>query len=69
MNYTGDKNFNNSINVTSVYCIYLNIIVPCYIFDFEPDKLLDFLIFYLFRIFLNEANKCSHASGDMGLSH
>jgi hypothetical protein len=40
--------------------------VPGIIFDSEPDLLIDLLIFYLFRIFLNEANKCSQASGDIG---
>ncbi len=35
-------------------------------FDSEPDLFIDLLILYLFRIFLNEANKCSQASGDMG---
>jgi hypothetical protein len=39
--------------------------VPCIIFDSEPIIFIDLLIFYVFRIFLNEANKYSHASGDM----
>jgi hypothetical protein len=39
--------------------------MPCIIFDSEPDLFIDLLIFYLFRIFLNEANKSSHASGHM----
>ncbi len=41
----------------------LNSIVPCI------NSSIDLLISYLFRIFLNEANKCSHASGDMGLAN
>ncbi len=47
------------------YLLRLNSIVPCIILESEP-LFIDLLIFYLFRIFLNEANKCSQASGDMG---
>jgi hypothetical protein len=44
------------------YLLRLNSIVP-YI-----NLFIDLLISYLFRIFLNDANKCSHASRDMGLT-
>jgi hypothetical protein len=40
----------------------LNSLVPC------MNLFIDLFISYLFRVFLNEANKCSHASGDMGLT-
>jgi hypothetical protein len=36
--------------------------VPCI------NLFINLLISYLFRIFLNEGNKCSHASRDMGLT-
>jgi hypothetical protein len=49
-----------------VLLLRLNSIVLWIIFDSEPDLFIDLLISYLFRIFLNEAHKCSHASGDMG---
>ncbi len=58
----------NFINIAFVYyLLHLNSIVPCIIFDSEP-LFFDLLIFYLFHIFLNEANKFSHASGGMGLT-
>ncbi len=39
-----------------LYLLCLNSIVPCI------NLFIDLLIYYLFRIFLNEANNCSHAS-------
>jgi hypothetical protein len=44
------------------YFLRLNSIEPCI------NLFIDLLISYLFRIFLNEANKCSHASRDVGLT-
>jgi hypothetical protein len=49
------------MNVTS-NLFGLNSIVP------GINLFIDLLISYLFCIFLNEANKCSRASGDMGLT-
>jgi hypothetical protein len=47
--------------LSMLYCLLrLNSIVPCI------NLFIYLLISYLFCIFLNEANKCSHASGDMG---
>jgi hypothetical protein len=43
------------------YLLRLNSIVPCF------NLCIDLHISYLFRILLNKANNCSHASGDMGL--
>jgi hypothetical protein len=44
------------------YLLRLNSIVVCI------NLFIDLLISYLFGIFLNEANKCSHFLGDMGLT-
>jgi hypothetical protein len=54
-------------NFNQMYSMFLHFyILRSLRFDSEPNLFIDLLIFYLFRIFLNEANKCSHASGDMG---
>ncbi len=50
----------------TLYCAMYHTCKYHITFDSEPDLFIDLLILYLFRIFLNEANKCSHASGDMG---
>ncbi len=54
-------------NFNQMYSMFLHFyILRSLRFDSEPNLFIDLLIFYLFRIFLNEVNKCSHASGDMG---
>jgi hypothetical protein len=50
----------SSVYYTTLYLLRLNSIMPCI------NLFIDFLISYLFRIFLNGSNKCSHASGDVG---
>ncbi len=66
---TGDNNFLFQLislmllqYIMLRYLLRLNSIVPCI------NLFIDLLIFLSVSYFLNEANKCSQASGEMGLT-
>jgi hypothetical protein len=70
-NYTNDDtNDIRFIAPFNYYCLYITMTLRPKLlqtFDIKTNFASGFVNFYLFCIFLNEANKCSHALGNVQL--